>query len=67
MLLHTVSLDQRTVQVVVDLPVLRQCRVVRAVTQTENRLEIGHVHAGRQLSAPVPNLEKKTNSKQGLL
>lgn len=54
-------------QVVVDLPVLRQCRVVGAVTQTENRLEIGHVHAGRQLSAPVPNLEKKTNSKQGLL
>lgn len=52
-------------QVVVNLPVLRQCRVVGAVTQTENRLEIGHVHAGRQLSAPVANLEQKQIQNRG--
>lgn len=45
-------------QVVVDLLVLRQRGVVGAVTQTENRLEVRHVHACRQLSTPVPSLEK---------
>lgn len=44
--------------VVVDLLVFRQDRGVGAVTEPQDRLEVGDVHPGRQLSTAVSRLRR---------
>lgn len=49
-------------QVVVNLFILRQSGVIRAITQTQNHLEIRHVHTSCQLSTSVSSLEKQNKN-----
>lgn len=56
-------------QVVVCILILWQSGVICAVTQTQDHLEIRHVHTSRQLSTPVSSLQKnkQTFTTEGFL